>query len=83
MKLTLRHLIREAIHASPEYMKQEETRERIQRELIGLIVSGTVRSQKDVDRYFWFISDTQPGTELALTALRSIPFQVWQKLASS
>ena len=78
----LRSLIKEAIHASSEYMRREEIRERIQRDVIGLIRSNRITNESDLNRYFWYIADTDGSSDvqLALTTLKSIPFHIWKKL---
>lgn len=71
----LRQLFAEAmkeakIAAHPEYMKKEAVREREQKRIQGMVASGEIKSQEDLD-----------GIWLAMTALKMIPFEVWSKMA--
>ena len=74
---TVRTLVREAkIKASPAYIKKEKTREELQQMIIQRISSNEIASVTELETFFSDIS-------LAMTALKSIPFEVWEKLAAT
>lgn len=75
----LRKLINEAgkrIGASAAYLKKEKVREEMQRFIISQISAGNVSDQASLDA---LVKDI----ELSMTALRSVPFDVWKKLAGN
>ena len=79
MKLTVRELrktIREAgkIGASPEYMKKERVREKLQALVADHVASGEITDQASLDQ---FVKDV----DISMTALKMIPFEVWTKMA--
>jgi hypothetical protein len=79
MKLTLgqlRRTIREAgkIAASPEYMKKERVREKLQQLIADNVASGEITDQAGLEQ---FIKDI----DISMTALKMIPFEVWGKLS--
>lgn len=78
MKLTLgrlRRLVREAkISASPEYLKKEAIRERIQKEIVDAVSSGEITDQQQ-------LTDLFKTHEMALSALRMVSFEVFEKIA--
>lgn len=76
---TLQRLIREVISASPAYMKKEKQRQAIQDDIVRLVQSGGILNQKDLDAYFASLSASK--WKLTVTALKSVPFQVWSQLA--
>lgn len=83
----LKRLIREAISASPMYMRLEDERELIQRNVVSRIRKGYIKNDKDLRRYLMYLSQEDPLTgktssyDLAVTALLDIPFSVWKKIA--
>lgn len=77
----LREFIFEAVSASPEYLKKERTRQKIQDAIVKRVKAGKISSQSELDEYVASLA-SDPNNELALTALRSVPFQVWTMLAN-
>jgi len=70
----LRNFIREAaISASPEYMKKEHVRERLQELIIAAMNDGAFSDEATRETFF-------ADLNLAITTLKMIPFEVWQKL---
>lgn len=85
LRTLLRGGIKEArIGASPEYMQKEKVREEMQDFIAAAVATGKIANQKQLDKFMAFMA-TESGAsrdqELALTALKMIPFEVWQKLA--
>lgn len=81
MKLTLgqlRQVVREAgkISASADYMKKERVREMLQQLIADHVASGEVKDQASLEQ---FIKDV----DVSMTALKMIPFEVWQKLGGA
>ena len=81
MKLTVRQLrqtIREAgkIAASADYMKKERVREKLQQLVADHVASGEISDQTSLEQ---FIKDV----DISMTALKMIPFEVWQKLGGA
>lgn len=79
MKLTvgqLRRTIREAgkISASPEYMKKERVREKLQQLIADHVAAGEITDQAGLEQ---FIKDV----DVSMTALKMVPFDVWAKMA--
>ena len=79
MRLTLgqlRQVVREAgkVHASPEYMKKERVREKLQQLVADHVASGEITDQATLEQ---FIKDV----DISMTALKMIPFDVWMKMA--
>lgn len=73
---TLRSLVREAkAGASPEYMQKEKLRERLQTLIVDVVKAGTVGDQGALDETF-------KSLDMALKALKMVPFEVWQRLSS-
>jgi len=87
MKSKLRLLIREMIHASSQYKRfKEEPRELIQRNIIGRIRRGIITSDRDLHHYLLGVLEdpllnVNKEFELAITALKEIPFSVWSKIS--
>lgn len=78
----LRTLIREVITASPEYMKKEKVREKMQGLITKQVRTGKIKDQLSLQNFLARLSaDATSDQQLALTALRSIPFEVWVKLS--
>ena len=61
------------ISASPEYMKKEKIREELQKLIVDKIATGVVNNEQELGS---LISDINT----AMTALKMVPFSVWQKL---
>ena len=84
MSSVLRQFIREAVGASLEYMKLENDREMIQRNVIARIRRGVIKNDRDLQMYLRsIIEDPLTGRktrsyELAATALGDVPFAVWE-----
>lgn len=79
MKLTvgqLRRTIREAgkIAASPEYMKKERVREKLQQLIVDRVATGEIANQAELEQ---FIKDV----DVSMMALKMVPFDVWAKMA--
>lgn len=74
----LRKIVREAgkIGASPDYMKKERVREKLQKLIADHVASGEITDQAGLDQ---FIKDV----DVSMTALKMIPFEVWGKLAGA
>ena len=74
----LRQIVREAgkIGASADYMKKERVREQLQGLIAGYVASGEITDQKSLEQ---FIKDV----DVSMTALKMIPFEVWQKLSGA
>lgn len=71
----LRRLIETHVGASPEYMKKEKVRERLQGVVTDLVHTGVLSGQDDVDEFF-------ASADMSLKALKMIPFDVWQKMST-
>jgi hypothetical protein len=80
-EILLRRLIREAVAASMEYMKKEDVRKEVQDKILKYMFAGRIEDQDDLDTLLQSL-DT-PRTHLAVTTLRSVPFDVWMKLLSN
>lgn len=64
--------------AGPEYRKKEELKDEVQEEIMTLVSLGEIRNQDELDA---FLDDVDsPIYNLAVTALRSVPFNVWRRL---
>ncbi len=79
MKTTLgrvRRVVREVnkIGASPAYMKKERVRERLQQLIADQVAAGEITDQDTLDGVL-------KDVDMAMGALKSIPFEVWQKLS--
>lgn len=72
--------INEVISASPEYALKEKIRQKLQDSIIKRIKTKNISSQQQLDEYLSKLA-SNPKNELAVTALKSVPFQVWQMLA--
>lgn len=80
----LRRLFREGmdeakIGASSEYLKKEHIREAIQQLIARSVASGEIQDEASLNR---FIEEIPQVVTLSLTALKSIPLEIWQKIAS-
>jgi len=83
MKITvgqLRELFKQGlsegrIGASEDYMKKERVREELQNLVAAAVASGEITDQASLER---FLTDINTS----MTALKMIPFEVWDKLAS-
>lgn len=62
------------ISASPAYLKKERVREELQAVIASRVASGLVNDDEDLQG---LIADMN----LALNALKTIPFGVWQRIA--
>lgn len=71
----LRSLIEARIAASASYMKKERVREQLQSMVSAAVASGDINDEAALKAYF-------DSVTLAMTALQSIPLEVWQKLAA-
>jgi hypothetical protein len=85
MRITLRQLrdlISEVISASPQYMQKERVREQLQAAIVAAVQAGKVKDPATLAAFLKRLSrPASPDKDLALTALKSIPFEVWLKLA--
>ena len=61
------------ISASPEFMKKERTREMLQALVIEALKSGAFEDDETREEFF-------NQLQLAITTLKVIPFEIWQKL---
>jgi hypothetical protein len=77
----LKEFVIEAVSASPEYLAKERRRQKIQDSIVKLFKTKKISSQSELDEYLASLASDKKN-ELALTALRSVPFQVWQALAA-
>lgn len=65
--------------AGPEYRKKEDLRKELEEEILTLVALGEIWDQDSLDA---FLADVDsPIYNLAVTALRSVPFSVWKRLA--
>lgn len=72
----LRRLVREAkIGASPEYMRKEAIRQRLQDDVISRVVSGEISDQLSLDEFFSTV-------DMALRALKGVKFETYSKIAA-
>lgn len=71
---TLRKYITEAIKASPDYLKKEAVRGRLENIVYDLVSTGEIGSQKDLDNFFRTV-------DLAATALKMVPFEVYASIS--
>lgn len=81
MKITvgeLRRVVQEAgkVGASPDYMKKERVREKLQQLIADHVASGEITDQASLQQ---FLKDV----EISMTALKMIPFEVWGKLSGA
>jgi hypothetical protein len=67
----LRDFVLEVIKASPDYMKKEAVRERLQELIQRLVDDGSIRSDDELSEFF--LSAT-----MALNALKMVPLPVWK-----
>jgi hypothetical protein len=78
MSKILKHYIEEAVKgkvaASPSYMKKEAVREKLQGLIADAVASGEITDQATLEGFLQDIN-------ISMTALKMIPFMVWQKLA--
>ena len=77
----LRYLFSEAmaearIAASAEYMQKEAVREHVQKHVIDVVKKGEVSNQEQLDA-FW------QATDIAMKALKGVPYDVWAKMADT
>lgn len=73
----LTRLLNEAkVSASPEYMKKEAVREKIQEIVVDAISSGQVKSQEDLE-------DLWKTAQMSIGALKQVPYSAWQALKTS
>ncbi len=72
----LRRLVHEAsIGASPEYMRKEAIRQRLQDDVISRVISGEIGDQLSLDEFFSTI-------DMALRALRGVRFETYARIAN-
>jgi hypothetical protein len=72
----LRRLVQEAsIGASPEYMRKEAIRQRLQDDVISRVISGEISDQLSLDEFFSTI-------DMALRALRGVRFETYARIAN-
>lgn len=64
------------IGAHPEYQKKERTREVLQGAIASAVASGQIKDEADLQEFFSSIN-------LAVTALKMVPFEVYAKLAGA
>jgi hypothetical protein len=69
------------IAASAEYMQKERVRETVQQQILDLVRSGDIASQRDLDAFVKSSSGKSPTIDLALGALKMVPFEVYAKMA--
>lgn len=69
------------IAAHPDYMKKERVRERVQAQILDLVRTGHVASQADLDAFIKSAQGKSPNIDLALTALKMVPFEIYMKMA--
>ena len=75
MKNIIKQYVKEAlVSASAEHVKKEVIRERVQSLITQMILDGSISSQEQLD-------DTFKTIDMAMRALKSVPFEVFQKLA--
>lgn len=85
--IKIRKLLREVIRASPSYMSLEHDRELIQKNVLWRIKKRVIKNDKELQHYFRNIiidpltAKKSDSYELAVTALRSVPWKVWEKLS--
>lgn len=76
MKLSLkdiRRIIREAlVGASPEYMRKEAVRQRVQELVVDMVADGQIQSDQE-------LADFWKSVEMSLTALRMVPLAAIKK----
>lgn len=71
---TLKNLIsEELVNISSRYQKKEKVREDLQQFVKAAIADGKINSDEDL-KAFW------ENIDLAKTALKMVPFQVWKKM---
>jgi len=74
---TLRRLVSEAgekIGAHPSYIKKEKVRERMQELIVEAVVAGDVNDQESLREFVATVN-------MAMSALKMVPFEVFQSLA--
>lgn len=71
----LREFIQEAIRASASYMKKEEVREMIESEIIERLKTHKIGNEAELDDFF-------DSAEMAIRALKMVPFENWVILSS-
>lgn len=69
----LRKFITETISAGSDYMVKEKVRESIQNLLIGVVASGRVNSQEELDEWWKTV-------EISIKSLRLIPFEIVKRM---
>lgn len=69
----LRKFITETISAGSDYMVKEKVRESIQNLLVGVVVSGRVKSQEELDEWWKTV-------EISIKSLRLIPFEIVKRM---
>lgn len=78
MRITLGQL-REAVRggaknaASASYMKKERVRERLQAMVAEMVAAGEIKDETE-------LQDAFGAASMALSALKMVPLQVWQKM---
>lgn len=80
----LRRLFQEGIDeakigASAEYLKKEHIREAIQELVASAVASGEIQNEESLKS---FIEEIPKVVDMSLSALKLIPFEVWQKIAT-
>lgn len=70
----LKQLVIEIVQASPEYMKKERVREAIQQVIVGLVSSGDIKSNEELQNFF-------SSADMSLKALKMIPFSTYATIA--
>lgn len=81
MKLTigsLKRILNEGgrVSASPEYLSKELIREKLQKLIVDDVASGMIVDQGDLERFI-------DNVNVAMTALKIVPFDVWKKMANA
>lgn len=69
----LRKFITETISAGSDYMVKEKVRESIQNLLVGVVASGRVKSQEELDEWWKTV-------EISIKSLRLIPFEIVKRM---
>ncbi len=74
----LRQIVREAgkIGVSPDYIKKERVREKLQQLIADHVATGKITDQAGLEQ---FVKDV----DISMTALKMIPFEVWGKMAGA
>lgn len=76
LKEYVRCIIEAKIAASASYMKKELVREKVQALIVASVADGTIKSAEDLSQF-------SKDIELSMSALKMIPFEVWQKMSGA